>query len=167
MSADISPGLKWLRDELEAEDKRDSAAKVAIAPHPVRPKLKKQLPYVPWFHGDFLRSTVGWTLMEQAVYWKLLCAQWEIGPLPVATNRLASIAGLDVDEFLQVWQEVQKKFNRLDAGTINERLVNERMEAHRESYLKYRAGQSDRGKKGMAARWGKRASKAKAAGSNE
>jgi hypothetical protein len=44
--------------------------------------------YVPWFHGDFLRSTAGWTPMERHSYFMLLCAQFEMGeqlkhgPLP-------------------------------------------------------------------------------------
>ena len=44
--------------------------------------MKDQMPYVPWYHGDFLRSTAGWTLLERATYWMLLCAEWESGPLP-------------------------------------------------------------------------------------
>jgi uncharacterized protein YdaU (DUF1376 family) len=43
--------------------------------------VKKSLPYVPWYHGDFLRSTPDWSLQERAVYWMLLCAQSETGPL--------------------------------------------------------------------------------------
>jgi hypothetical protein len=63
----------------------------------------KGFPYVPWYHGDFLRSTAGWTLMEQAVYWKLLCAQWESGSLPNDMDRLASIAGTDKATMASVW----------------------------------------------------------------
>ena len=113
--------------------------------------MKTSLPYVPWYHGDFLRSTVGWTLTEQAAYWKLLCAQWEIGPLPDDPSRLASIIGTDDGEFTSLWAVVRLKFERTTAG-----LVNARMEAHRLKYLEYCAQQSVRGKKGMAARWGAR-----------
>jgi hypothetical protein len=156
VSAEISAGLKWLNDQLAAED-LENARVTEIASRTGRQrasKLKAQLPYVPWYHGDFLRSTTGWTLMEQAVYWKLLCAQWEIGPLPTVPNRLAAIVGIGIDEFLFIWQEVGKKFVRIKPGTPDERLVNERMEAHRTKYLEYRAEQAKRGKKGMEARWG-------------
>jgi len=110
----------------------------------------KSLPYVPWFHGDFLRSTASWTLLERAAYWMLLCAQWESGPLPDDLTRLANIAGLDAAMMRTVWRVVGKKFAKTRAG-----LVNKRMAAHRSKVLRYRAAQSERGKKGMAARWGK------------
>jgi uncharacterized protein YdaU (DUF1376 family) len=113
--------------------------------------VKKSLPYVPWYHGDFLRSTVGWTLLEQATYWKLLCAQWEIGPLPNDAARLASIVGIEQSELSNVWPLVSKKFCTTPGG-----LINERMEEHRTKYLEYTSQQSERGKKGMAARWGKK-----------
>lgn len=163
MSAEISAGLKWLKDDLAAEDRENAmAAEVALHTGSKRKsKLKAQLPYVPWYHGDFLRSTTGWTLLEQAVYWKLLCAQWESGPLPTVPSRLASIAGIGVEEFLYIWQEVGKKFVPINPGTPEERLVNERMEAHRTNYLEYRAKQAENGKKGMTSRWhGKDAKKA-------
>lgn len=107
--------------------------------------------YVPWFHGDFLRSTAGWTLMEQAVYWRLLCTQWEAGPLPNDTARLAAITGIAEAEFTPVWQSiVAKKFKSTKRG-----LVNRRMEEHRTNQEAHRRRQSEGGKKGMAKRWGK------------
>lgn len=117
--------------------------------------MKTSLPYVPWYHGDFLRSTVGWTLLEQAAYWKLLCAQWEIGPLPDDPVRLAAIVGTAPETMVQVWPVVSRKFITTPNG-----LVNERMEQHRSQYLQYRALQSERGKKGMASRWKDRKPKA-------
>lgn len=110
--------------------------------------MKRSLPYVPWYHGDFLRSTVSWTFVEQAAYWKLLCAQWEIGPLPDDPNRLATIIGIDAASMANVWPHVSKKFVATAAG-----LVNERMEAHRQRYLEYRTKQSEGGRKGASSRW--------------
>lgn len=111
----------------------------------------KGYPYIPWYHGDFLRSTVGWTLLEQAVYWKLLCAQWEIGTLPPQVSRLATIAGIELDEFMQIWDVVGKKFVQMDDGFLNTR-----MEVHRSRYVRYRVSQSEKGKAGMESRWGKK-----------
>ena len=113
--------------------------------------MKPSLPYVPWYHGDFLRSTVGWTLLEQAVYWKLLCAQWDIGPLPDDLTRLAAIVGIDMAGFSGVWGLVGKKFKSTPTG-----LVNERCEWHRNKYVDFRARQSEGGRKAMAKRWGDR-----------
>jgi len=110
----------------------------------------KGFPYVPWFHGDFLRSTAGWTLLERATYWMLLCAQWETGPLPNDMTRVASIAGVDSATMSSVWPVVSKKFKRTAAG-----LTNKRMAEHRRNYLKFRQRQVDGGRKGAAARWKK------------
>jgi uncharacterized protein YdaU (DUF1376 family) len=111
----------------------------------------KGFPYVPWYHGDFLRSTAGWTLNERAVYWMLLCAEWESGPLPDDLTRLAAIAGIGAGEIGALWPVVRKKFTKTRAG-----LINRRIEAHRADYAKYRKGQSERGRKGMGVRWGNR-----------
>ena len=112
---------------------------------------KDSFPYVPWYHGDFLRSTVGWKLVERGAYWMLLCAQWEIGPLPDDPERLAGIVGADLETMRDLWPLIGKKFDKTPNG-----LVNARMEEHRAKYLRYRAEQSERGKKGMESRWGKR-----------
>src|SRR5262249_42154981 len=107
--------------------------------------------YVPWFHGDFLRSTQGWTLLERAVYWMLLCSQWENGSIPDDMTRLAAIANTDLATLTSVWPLVGKKFKRTRAG-----LVNKRMREHRTNFVKYRARLSEAGKKGMQSRWGHR-----------
>jgi uncharacterized protein YdaU (DUF1376 family) len=109
----------------------------------------KGFPYVPWYHGDFLRSTSSWTLIERGAYWMLLCAQWESGPLPDDLTRLANIAGIDATTMTSLWQVIGKKFTKTRAG-----LTNKRMAAHRADYLEYREAQRERGKKGMASRWG-------------
>jgi uncharacterized protein YdaU (DUF1376 family) len=111
----------------------------------------KGFPYVPWYHGDFLRSTAGWTLLERAAYWMLLCAQWESGSIPDDMTRLASITGTDVASMTALWQVVGKKFVKTRAGLINKRMARDRAD-----YQKYREAQSERGRKGMAARYGKK-----------
>ncbi|HWG75367.1 MAG TPA: DUF1376 domain-containing protein [Steroidobacteraceae bacterium] len=110
--------------------------------------MSKAGPYVPWFHGDFLRSTAGWTLQERGAYWMLLCAQWEIGPLPNNPVRLASIIGIEQSEMASLWPTLAKKFKHTKSG-----LVNVRMEAHRRNYLEYRRHLSESGRKGAAKRW--------------
>lgn len=114
--------------------------------------MKPSLPYVPWYHGDFLRSTQaqGWSFIEQAVYWKLLCAQWEAGTLPDDPARLAAIVGADMVTFTSAWSIVSKKFTKATEG-----LINERMEEHRCHYLEWRQKQSQGGKKGSDIRWKK------------
>jgi uncharacterized protein YdaU (DUF1376 family) len=110
--------------------------------------MRGGFPYVPWYHGDFLRSTAGWTLLEQAIYWKLLCAQWESGSLPNDMTRLASIAGTDVDTITTAWRVVSKKFRATQAG-----LFNKRMRSHKRNAIEHRARLSRAGKHGMRSRW--------------
>ena len=108
-------------------------------------------PYVPWFHGDFLRSTAGWVLMERAIYWMLLCAQWENGILPDDQTRLAAIAGVDMQTMTAAWNTVVgARFVKSRKG-----LMNKRMDEHRRNYLEFKRKQSEGGKKGMANRYGK------------
>lgn len=110
--------------------------------------MSKGTPYTPWYHGDFLRSTAGWTLTERAVYWMLLNAQWEIGHIPKEMSRLAAIAGITVEEITAVWKLVGPKFIESEDG-----LINPRMEEHRQNYLAYREKLSDGGSRGMKTRW--------------
>lgn len=112
------------------------------------------LPYVPWFHGDFLRATAGWTLLERAAYWMLLCAQWEMGALPNDPARLASIVGMEQSEFATLWPLLSPKFKTTKLG-----LVNARMKKHRVGVVRYRAKLSAAGRKGMRNRWGDRGEK--------
>lgn len=109
---------------------------------------KKRNPYVPWFHGDFLRSTAGWTLDERGLYWMLLCAQWENGPLPHDMRRLAAIAGINVSAFRKLWPVVGKRFKAARTG-----LVNARMAAHRKDFEAYARKCQENGSKGAQKRW--------------
>jgi uncharacterized protein YdaU (DUF1376 family) len=83
-------------------------------------------PWLPWFHGDFIRATQGWTIIERGVYFLLLGASWEMGPLPDDHRRLAGIVGAQLDEFDEAWKTVRPKFTLTDRG-----LVNLRLEVHR------------------------------------
>lgn len=107
-------------------------------------------PYVPWYQGDFLRSTSSWTLLERGAFWMLLCAQWESGHLPNDMTRLAIIAGTDATTMTNLWQVIEKKFTKTRAG-----LINKRMDEHRRKHIDYRRRQSEGGKKGMANRYAK------------
>ena len=110
--------------------------------------MSKSFPYVPWYHGDFLRSTAGWTLLERGAYMMLLFTQWELGPLPNDLGRLACIVGLEQTEMAAIWPLLSKKFKHTKNG-----LLNVRMETHRRNYLEYRKHQVESGRKGAAVRW--------------
>lgn len=84
------------------------------------------MPWLPWFHRDFIAATQGWTLLERGAYFMLLCASWEMGPLPNDQRRLASIIGAQLDDLESVWPVVGSKFDETERG-----LVNRRLEEHR------------------------------------
>jgi uncharacterized protein YdaU (DUF1376 family) len=84
-------------------------------------------PWLPWFHGDFIKATQGWTVTERGVYFLLLGASWEMGPLPDDRRRLAGIVGAQLDEFDDAWKTVRPKFILTEQG-----LINRRLESHRD-----------------------------------
>jgi uncharacterized protein YdaU (DUF1376 family) len=104
-------------------------------------------PWLPWFHGDFTRATLGWTLLERGAYVMLLGASWEIGPLPADKRRLASIIGVQLEELETVWPVVGPKFQVTSRG-----LVNPRLEVHRQT----QAQRSERARQSAQVRWGGR-----------
>jgi uncharacterized protein YdaU (DUF1376 family) len=104
-----------------------------------------RMPYLPWFHGDFIGGTPGWTLEERGAYFLLLGAQWEGGPLPADFTRLAAIVGVPTQTFKVLWKTVGKKFHETDAGYVNGRLEEHRrkslelLENHRRGAAKTNA----------------------------
>jgi uncharacterized protein YdaU (DUF1376 family) len=103
-------------------------------------------PWLPWYHGDFLRATQGWTVTERGVYFLLLGASWEVGPLPEDRRRLAGIVGAQLDEFDEAWKTVSIKFQKTKRG-----LINRRLELHREK----QAGRSEKARQSAMNRWAK------------
>jgi uncharacterized protein YdaU (DUF1376 family) len=93
-------------------------------------KLRRRLPFMPWFHSDFIAATQGWTPLERFAYFMLLGAEWETGPLNADFNRLAAIVGVPTSTFKLLWKAVGKKFEPTDSG-----LVNDRLELHRQKSL--------------------------------
>jgi uncharacterized protein YdaU (DUF1376 family) len=93
-------------------------------------KSSKGLPFMPWYHRDFLAATQGWTPLERFAYFMLLGAEWETGPLNADFNRLAAIVGVPTSTFKLLWKAVGKKFEPTDSG-----LVNDRLEGHRQKSL--------------------------------
>ena len=81
------------------------------------------LPFMPFFGGDFLRVTSGWSLEERGALLMLEIAQWENGYLPTDPIRLARIAQIDSETFSRVWPIVSAQFVQMGPGLINEALA--------------------------------------------
>jgi len=88
--------------------------------------VKARLPHMPFFVNDYLGATRHMTLAERGAYTDLLFLEWNIGPLPAESARLAAMIGCTQKQFDSVWPTVKKKFLETEDG-----LVNERLELHR------------------------------------
>lgn len=107
------------------------------------------LAMMPWFHRDFLASTQGWTAAESGLYFLLLGAQWEMGPLSEDPTQLASIARAPVKEFKAIWaKKVGCKFRSTPDG-----LINDRLEEHRKEALRRRDQHRNGAQQTNAKRW--------------
>jgi uncharacterized protein YdaU (DUF1376 family) len=102
------------------------------------------LPWLAWYHRDFLAATQGWTLLERGAYFMLLNASWEMGPLPADRNRLAGIIGSDSRELARVWRTVGPKFELRDG-----QLINLRLEEHRA----FAVDKSEKARQAAQLRW--------------
>lgn len=105
---------------------------------------------MPLFFGDFLASTAEWEGEERGLYLLLLGYQWSLGSLPDDTRKLCKLIGWDRELFERCWITVRAKFYENDG-----RLVNERLELHREKSRELSKKNSESGKRGAAAKWQK------------
>lgn len=110
----------------------------------------KSLPRMPWFPRDYLASTRHFSLAERGAYSDLLFMSWEMGPLPGDPIRLARLLGCNPQEFEHIWEIVREKFCDCMDGTG--RLINVRLEQHRQQVNKWREQQAKLGRKGGRAK---------------
>jgi len=118
------------------------------------------LAMMPWFTGDFMRSTRGWPLTARAVYRELLDAQWDIGNLPIDPAELAAMIGASKEEWAKGWGRCECKFPIVNGSHRQ----NAKLERVRATAFEYHAERSEAGKKGAAARWGKKDDSASGSG---
>jgi uncharacterized protein YdaU (DUF1376 family) len=85
------------------------------------------LPMLPWFPGDFMKSTRGWSITAKGLYRELLDLQWEMGPLPKEPEKLQALAGATDQEWAAGWPYVGPKFP-VSRGRCR---ANVRLEIHR------------------------------------
>lgn len=110
---------------------------------------------------DFLSSTAGMSCAEVGAYIRLLCSAWDSTPeatIPADSEKVRRIAGADPEEWEQISTAVLEKWgenNRFPGRLMNKRL-RETFEEVDEYSGKLKATASERGKKGAAARWGKK-----------
>lgn len=111
--------------------------------------MAKPLAMMPWFPGDFLKSTRGWSITATGVYRALLDAQWDLGILPESPSNLRKTIGATIREWNEGWKFCETKFPLIGGGRQNERL-----EAHRSKSLSLKAKNSKGAKTTNIKRWG-------------
>lgn len=117
----------------------------------VQGRMMTKQPFMPLFFGDFLAATGEWAGEEMALYLVLLGHEWVLGSLPNDPVKLCRLVRWDQSLFDRCWGQVSTKFV---VGTEG-RLINIRLELHREKASEISAKNSASGKKGAAVRWQK------------
>jgi uncharacterized protein YdaU (DUF1376 family) len=88
---------------------------------------ENNLAMMPWFPGNFMKSTRGWSVTAKGVYRELLDAQWDMGELPTDPNDLRAAIGATAAEWAKGWAKCETKF---PVGSDGQRR-NLRLEEHR------------------------------------
>lgn len=110
----------------------------------------KQQPFLPLFFGDFLSATGEWEGEERALYLLLLCYQWSIGSIPAEPRKVCKLVGWSESAFNQCWPTVSTKFKKR-----GDRLLNQRLEQHREKAQAVSQKRREAGQLGAARTWQK------------
>ena len=110
------------------------------------------MPMMPWYEGDFMRSTRGWTVTAKGVYREILCAQWDAGTLPEDPEELRMMIGATAAEWSAGWRRCESKFPIVEGGGRR----NHRLEEHRERSLHITKRRSDGARIANAKRYGQR-----------
>jgi uncharacterized protein YdaU (DUF1376 family) len=114
-------------------------------------KKENKPPAFQMYAADFYMDTQELTTCEVGAYIRLLMVQWTNTSLPREIDRLATIAGMQMEDFKIVWPKLRKKF--VDYGDGGSRFVNPRLVETRENLKKFKRVKSDAGKKGAEVRW--------------
>lgn len=92
------------------------------------------------------------SLGEEGAYIRLMCYCWRQGSIPSDMTRLARLCKTTPENMEQIWPALEVCFRSTPGG----RLVHPRLDTERRKQAAYREQQSESGKKGAEARWGRR-----------
>jgi uncharacterized protein YdaU (DUF1376 family) len=107
-------------------------------------QMSAGLSMMPWFPGDFMRSTRGWSVTARGVYRELLDAQWDMGGLPQNPIELAEMIGATSKEWAASWSKCESKFPIDQDGQRR----NWTLESHRTRSLAIAERRAEAGRKG-------------------
>ena len=108
--------------------------------------MKDRLPYMPFFVADYMGSTDVrlMSLAERGAYTHLLFMNWQEGRLQKDPKKLAKLLDCSPEEFEEVWEAIQHKFETDSKG----RIYNKRVEEIRKQSIDRSKKLSRAGKKG-------------------
>jgi len=114
---------------------------------------KERRPYLPFYGREFYQdeNVLLMTLEQEGAFKRLLWNCWQEGSIPSDPAKLAAICKntpLRIFE-KRIWPALKVCFTPTEDG----RLINNKIERVRQESLKYRDGQSERGKLGAEKRW--------------
>ncbi len=101
---------------------------------------KGGLPMMPWYPGDFMRSTRGWSVTAKGVYRELLDAQWDMNILPTNPEHLRQLIGASEQEWAESWPLCEDKFPERYGKRANVRLEEHRLKSKQLSNVRSTAG---------------------------
>jgi uncharacterized protein YdaU (DUF1376 family) len=119
-------------------------------------------PFLPLYFSEILAEATEWGGEEISLYVTLLGYQWVLGSLPSDPAKLCRVVRWDRKLFDSCWEQVRAKFGERDG-----RLLNFRLEKHREHSKELSAIRSAIGSRGGSASSSKRKAKAAAIGSSK
>jgi len=101
-------------------------------------------PAFPFYASDFLTDTNSWDAIEVGIYIRLLATQWVNGFLVNDEERLARIAGVNIDVFKKAWVIVGFKFGLAnDTNLKNQKL--EEIRSRRDAFIEKQAANGKKG----------------------
>lgn len=107
--------------------------------------------FMPLYIGDYLRDTMHLTTVQHGCYFLLIVAAWPRGgTLPDDNERLAAIARLPLEEWMNIRPVLQEFFQMKDREWIHKRVQKEREKA-----MEQKEKFSTRAQKAASARWEK------------
>lgn len=122
-------------------------------------KATAREPFLPLFVGDFMAATAEWEGEAVSLYATLLLHQWALGSIPADPKKICKLVRWDWELFAEHWKTVRRKFRAItitnEFDESEDRLINSRLEAHREKTTELRKKNAENGSKGAQARWQK------------
>lgn len=100
------------------------------------------------YASDFYMDTQEMNPCEVGAYTRLLMTQWVNGDLPLEVERLAGIAGMQLEDFKTIWETIKFKFFHTKKRCYNVRLYNTK-----KALMEKREKNSKNGALGAEIRW--------------